>query len=54
MDDLYVNFKWQEGDVLWIYIYIVMYARQLYIGDRLTLASIDYKYFLKRFVINSC
>ncbi|EPJ47893.1 MAG: taurine catabolism dioxygenase tauD/tfdA [Osedax symbiont Rs2] len=43
MDKLSVNFKWQTGDVLWVNNHTVMHARQPYVGDRLTLASIAYK-----------
>ena len=43
MDKFCVNFKWQPGDVLWINNHTVMHARQPFIGDRRTLASIAYK-----------
>ncbi|NQZ30775.1 MAG: TauD/TfdA family dioxygenase [Oceanospirillaceae bacterium] len=43
MDELCVNFKWQEGDVLWVNNHTVMHARQPFKGDRLTLASICFK-----------
>lgn len=43
MDELCVNFKWQEGDVLWINNHTVLHARQPYEGDRRILASIAWK-----------
>jgi len=43
MDALCVNFKWQEGDVLWVNNHTVMHARQPFKGERLTLASISFK-----------
>lgn len=43
MDALCVNFKWQNGDVLWINNHTVLHARQPFEGDRRILASISYK-----------
>ena len=43
MDELCVNFKWQDGDVLWISNYTVLHARQPFKGERSILASISYK-----------
>ncbi|MHA7879731.1 MAG: TauD/TfdA family dioxygenase [Saccharospirillum sp.] len=43
MDELCVNFQWQEGDVLWISNYTVLHARQPFKGERSILASISFK-----------
>jgi len=43
MDELCVNFKWQQGDVLFINNHTVLHAREPYTGDRRILASIAYK-----------
>lgn len=43
MEELCVNFKWQEGDILWINNYTVLHARQPFEGERSILASIAYK-----------
>lgn len=43
MDEKCVNFKWQDGDVLWINNHTVLHARQPFEGDRRILASIAFK-----------
>lgn len=43
MDDKCVNFKWQNGDVLWVNNHTVLHARQPFEGDRRILASISFK-----------
>jgi alpha-ketoglutarate-dependent taurine dioxygenase len=43
MDEQCVNFKWQDGDVLWINNHTVLHARQPFEGDRRILASISFK-----------
>lgn len=43
MDDLCVNFKWHEGDVLFVNNHTVLHAREPFTGDRRILASIAYK-----------
>lgn len=43
MDQLCVNFRWQEGDVLFVNNHTVLHAREPFSGDRRILASIAYK-----------
>ncbi|WP_438464954.1 TauD/TfdA family dioxygenase [Marinomonas sp. PE14-40] len=43
MDGKCVNFKWQNGDVLWVNNHTVLHARQPFEGDRRILASISFK-----------
>lgn len=43
MDELCVNFKWHEGDVLFVNNHTVLHAREPFTGDRRILASIAYK-----------
>ncbi|MDN3647599.1 TauD/TfdA family dioxygenase [Reinekea marina] len=43
MDELCVNFKWHEGDVLFLNNHTVLHARQPFTGDRRILASIAFK-----------
>lgn len=43
MDQLCVNFKWQNGDVLWVNNYTVLHAREPFEGERRILASIAFK-----------
>lgn len=43
MDELCVNFRWQEGDVLFLNNHTVLHAREPFTGDRRILASIAYK-----------
>ena len=38
-----VNFKWQNGDVLWVNNHTVLHARQPFEGERRILASIAFK-----------
>jgi alpha-ketoglutarate-dependent taurine dioxygenase len=38
-----VNFKWQDGDALWINNHTVLHARQPFEGERRILASISFK-----------
>jgi alpha-ketoglutarate-dependent taurine dioxygenase len=38
-----VNFKWQDGDALWINNHTVLHARQPFEGQRRILASISFK-----------
>ena len=44
MDELCVNFKWQDGDALWVNNFTTMHARQPFKGERRVLASISYKH----------
>ncbi len=43
MDELCVNFTWQEGDVLFVNNHTVLHAREPFTGDRRILASIAFK-----------
>jgi len=43
MDEMCINFKWQEGDALWVNNYTVLHARQPFEGERRILASISFK-----------
>jgi alpha-ketoglutarate-dependent taurine dioxygenase len=43
MDELCVNFTWQEGDVLLVNNHTVLHAREPFTGDRRILASIAFK-----------
>jgi len=43
MDEMCVNFKWHEGDVLWVNNYTVLHAREPFEGERRILASISFK-----------